>query len=203
MTAVPAMTSCSARAPIDQGASSAGRSAVAEIWLRNTASTPGTRAHRRRPTDRSQAFQRAERCFQVALCLTGRAGQGVPLMAGGAELNHPARCQPEAHRRRVPPLAPCCSQAPAHASSRTDPTAFMNPESPARSDQRSPPRSRLDRPKAPLLPRYSEIAIGSLTGLAPAPGSTCAVIHPVLGERRADVFGQRQVGGQPWFLTFC
>jgi hypothetical protein len=28
----------------------------------------------------------------------------------------------------------------------------------------------MDRSKAPLLPRYPEMVIGSLTGLAPAPG---------------------------------
>jgi hypothetical protein len=61
----------------------------------------------------------------------------------------------------------------------------------------------MDRSKAPLLPRYPGMVIGSLTGLAPAPGSTCTVIHPVLGERRQDVFGQGWVGGRPWFLTFC
>lgn len=82
------------------GASSAGRSAVAETWLPNTASTPGTRAHRRRPADRAQAFP-AGRPLPVALCLTGRVGRGVPLMARGAELNHTARCQPESHRRHA------------------------------------------------------------------------------------------------------
>jgi hypothetical protein len=30
--------------------------------------------------------QPAERRFQVALCVTGRVGQAVPLMGGGAEI---------------------------------------------------------------------------------------------------------------------
>src|SRR5208283_3343477 len=86
--------------PIDRGASSAGRSAVAETWLRNTA---GTRAPERIAVGQLIVLKRSQQAdrFQVASCLTGRVGQGVPLMARGAELNHTARCRPESHRRHA------------------------------------------------------------------------------------------------------
>jgi len=87
--------------PIDQEASSAGRSAVAETWLRNTASTPAPERIALGQLIVLKRSQRAGRRFQVALCLTGRVGQGVPLVARGAELNRTARCQPESHRRHV------------------------------------------------------------------------------------------------------
>jgi hypothetical protein len=98
--------------PIDQGASSAGRSAVAEPGDGIPPAPPAPERIAVGQLIVLKRSQRAERRFHVALCLTGRAGQGVPLMAGGAALNHRARCQPESHRHASRLLAPCCSQAP-------------------------------------------------------------------------------------------
>jgi len=126
--------------PIDQEASSAGRSAVAETWLRITAGTPGARAHRRRPADRAQAFPAGRTALPSGLVPDGPRRPRSAVDGSRRGMNHTARCQPRISP--VPPLAPCCSQTPSNASSRTDPTAFMNPESPARADQRRSPRSR-------------------------------------------------------------
>jgi hypothetical protein len=115
----------------------AGRSAVAETWLRNIASTPGTRAHRRRPADRAQAFPAGRTALPNGLVSDGRVGQGVPLMAGGAESDRTARCQPESHRRHAsrlwrPVVLRRLQRLPAARI-----RAFMNPESPARSAQQA------------------------------------------------------------------
>jgi hypothetical protein len=77
--------------PIDQGASSAGRSAVAETWLRNTASTPGARAHRRRPADRAQAFPAGRTALPSGLVSDGprRSGSAVDGWRRGVEPSSP------------------------------------------------------------------------------------------------------------------